>query len=633
MPTSFALARRGSLVAALGLVLLQNPVPHPLYTPRSIAAAYRKGTRSPDGRPGPKYWQNHGRYAMTITAAPPDRTVRGSEQITYWNESPNPLSTLVFKFFLDNHRPGAPRNSGASDAYLSSGVQVDAFGVNGQTRPWTDDPGAYTVRRVHLPAMLAPHDSVRLSFDWHYEISRESHREGMIDSTTYFLAYFYPRVAVYDDTDGWDTMDFTEEQEFYSDFNDYDVTVRVPANYLVWGTGTLLNPSEVLLPEYANRLQASLGSDQTIQVATAAELAAKTVTQPAAGQRLALHRAERAGRELCLERPLRLGRRQRGGGRRHPAAGVGAGRLQRQVQRFPPDGGLRSPRAGLAVAPVAGGAVSVREDHGGPGVRGDGIPDDGQRRELSGHHLLTVRGGARDRPHLVPVLHRHQRDPLRLHGRGLGHHVRIPDRAGRPRRRPGGQLLQAVPGERLEPGSLPGEDLPIITPGDLLKGAGLGNNEYGKPALGYLASKELLGDSLFRTGLHAFIERWHGKHPIPWDFFNTMNDATGRNLNWFWENWFFSNNYIDLAVDPPVKAKTGFTVAVRNVGGMAAPFDLVIRYADSTTTRTHYSPAVWQANPRATRLTVRTKQAIGSVTVDGGIWVDADGTNNTWAKR
>ena len=62
----------------------------------------------------------------------------------------------------------------------------------------------------------------------------------MIDSTTYYLAYFYPRVAVYDDYNGWDTMDFTDAQEFYSDFNDYDVTVTVPANYVVWGTGTLL---------------------------------------------------------------------------------------------------------------------------------------------------------------------------------------------------------------------------------------------------------------------------------------------------------------------------------------------------------------------------------------------------------
>ena len=73
-------------------------------------------------------------------------------------------------------------------------------------------------------------------------ISRESGREGMIDSTTFFLAYFYPRVAVYDDYNGWDTMDFTDAQEFYSDFNDYDVTVHAPANYVVWGTGTLLNP-------------------------------------------------------------------------------------------------------------------------------------------------------------------------------------------------------------------------------------------------------------------------------------------------------------------------------------------------------------------------------------------------------
>ena len=78
----------------------------------------------------------------------------------------------------------------------------------------------------------------------------------MIDSTTYYLAYFYPRVAVYDDYDGWDTMDFTDQQEFYSDFNDYDVTVRVPARLLVWGTGTLQNPEEVLQPEYLRRYRA-----------------------------------------------------------------------------------------------------------------------------------------------------------------------------------------------------------------------------------------------------------------------------------------------------------------------------------------------------------------------------------------
>jgi len=241
IPSYVFIRRTPMLAAALGVALLQTPAPSALYTPRSVALAYKHGTRSPDGKPGPRYWQNHGRYAITVTAAPPDRTVRGSEQITYWNESPDTLGSVMLKILMNNHRPGAPRNGGASDGWLTSGTHIDALTINGQPTPWSDTPGGFTVQRLRLPAALLPRDSVRLGFDWHYEISRESHREGMIDSTTYFLAYFYPRVAVYDDTEGWDTMDFTEEQEFYSDFNDYDVTVRAPANYLVWGTGTLVN--------------------------------------------------------------------------------------------------------------------------------------------------------------------------------------------------------------------------------------------------------------------------------------------------------------------------------------------------------------------------------------------------------
>ncbi len=94
----------------------------------------------------------------------------------------------------------------------------------------------------------------------------------------------------------------------------------------------------------------------------------------------------------------------------------------------------------------------------------------------------------------------------------------------------------------------PLEDLPIITPEDVLKGAAYGNNAYGKASLGYLAVKDLLGDAMFRKCLQAFIARWHGKHPIPWDFFNTFNDVSAENLNWFWRDWYFSNDYIDLAV-------------------------------------------------------------------------------------
>src|SRR5437899_1010239 len=81
-----------------------------------------------------------------------------------------------------------------------------------------------------LPAPLLPHDSVRLGVDWHYDVSKESGREGAIDSMTFFLAYAYPRVSVYDDVNGWDLASFDDRLEFYSDFNDYDVSVKVPAN-------------------------------------------------------------------------------------------------------------------------------------------------------------------------------------------------------------------------------------------------------------------------------------------------------------------------------------------------------------------------------------------------------------------
>jgi hypothetical protein len=183
------------------------------------------------------------------------------------------------KLFINIHRPGAPRDGGAPDDYLTPGVHIDAFSVNGTATAWRDDPRYFTWQPIMLATPLAPRDSARLSVDWHYEVSKEAGREGMLDSTTYYLAYFYPRVAVYDDYDGWDTMNFTDAQEFYSDFNDYDVTVRVPANYIVWGTGTLANSPELLQLGVLQRFQSSFTSDTTIHIATKADLAAKAVTR------------------------------------------------------------------------------------------------------------------------------------------------------------------------------------------------------------------------------------------------------------------------------------------------------------------------------------------------------------------
>ena len=107
-------------------------------------------TRCNDGYPGKKYWQNTGRYAITVTALPPDRNIKGSEKITYINNSPDTLHVLVFKFIQNIHKPGAPRLGTAQTDYLTDGVHVDAFTVNGESKKWNDNEFSPTVQFIRL---------------------------------------------------------------------------------------------------------------------------------------------------------------------------------------------------------------------------------------------------------------------------------------------------------------------------------------------------------------------------------------------------------------------------------------------------------------------------------------------------
>ncbi len=164
----------------------------------------------------------------------------------------------------------------------------------------------------------------------------------------------------------------------------------------------------------------------------------------------------------------------------------------------------------------------------------------------------------------------------------------------------------------------------------MLKGAAYGNNAYGKAALGYLAAKDLLGDAEFRKCLHAFMDRWHGKHPIPWDFFNTFNDVAARDLNWFWNSWYFTNGYIDMGVESVTRNSAGYSVVINNIGGMPAPVDVRVRYSDGSTDVRHQTPAIWESDQRRATVAVATRKTLQSLQLDGGIWLDADSTNNRW---
>src|SRR5699024_5065198 len=170
------------------------------------------------------------------------------------------------------------------------------------------------------------------------------------------------------------------------------------------------------------------------------------------------------------------------------------------------------------------------------------------------------------------------------------------------------------------------QELPIIIPGNVLGGRGLGTNEYGKPSLAYLALRDMLGHDNFRRIIQGYIHRWHGKHPMPWDFFFTVNDLSDKNLNWFWNSWFFDFGYLDVAVRDVKLNDNKADIMVKNIGGLAIPFDVVVFYADGSKTRHHKTAIIWKNHPEQTMISVNVKsdKKIDKISLDTGLFVDSD---------
>lgn len=604
-----------------------------LYQPRNIKQAYKKGTRSPDGTPGKNYWQNTGDYTINITATPPDRTIRGSEQITYFNNSPDSLKTLVIDLFQNNHKPTAPRNSGTSPDYLTPGVHIDSLAINGQRHLWKGGRRAATWSPLQLPDPLAPGDSVQLSIGWHYKVSKRPGREGQIDSTTYYLAYFYPRVAVYDDYQGWDTIEFTGRQEFYSDFNDYTVHLTVPKNFIVWGTGTLENPQKVLQQDALNRFQRSKSSDKTIQIGSYKQVMSGEITAqndrntwtfrsgniPDVAFGLSDHYDWDAASVLVDDQTNRRASVQAAyndtSADFHQMVQYARNALDFYSHQWPE---------------VAYPYPKTTEFQGGAGMEYPMMVNDASysdprfARFVAEHEIAHT---------YFPFYMGIDESRYAFMDEGwattLEYLIGIHDVG----KESATKLFKRFRVNRWIHNPSPLSDLPIITPADMLTDPAYGDNAYGKAALGYLAMKDLLGDTLFKKCLHTYMDRWHGKHPSPWDFFYSFNDASGRDLNWFWKSWYFDNSYIDLAIKNVEKAGNEYSVTLQNIGGMPAPVNLDISYKDGSSDVRHQTPDIWKENLDQTTVTVKTDKDIQSIELDGGIWMDADTSNNKWTGK
>jgi len=611
-----------SILFSVGFIALNAQT---LTMPPEIAQAYAKGTRQLNGKPGKNYWENHGRYNISVSMAPPNKIVTGVEQITYFNNSPDTLRSLNMKLIVNVHR--APGRGGAA-GNPALGITVDNITVNGTKATWDNDAATTTNYMMGLASPLMPHDSVKMNINWHYQIANGRGRDGAIDSTTYYLAYFYPRVSVYDDYKGWDTQPHTGNLEFYNDFNDYTLNVTVPKNYIVWATGTLRNPTQVLQPDVVKKLQASMTSDSTIHMATPQDLANKTITTQNETNTwtwtstnitdvacaVSNHYDWDAASVLVDDKAHRRVAVQ--------AAFADASDDFHHYVQFARNSldWFSHNLPGVPYPFPKTTSVQGFADMEYPMMVNDSHEDDLVFAQLVQDHEIAHT--------YFPFYMGTNESRYAFMDEGWATTFELLIGTAERGKKAADNFYQQFRVIRWSHGAHDKEQ-PIITPSpDVTFGAG--NNAYGKPSLSYLALKDMLGEDLFKKALHTYMSNWNSKHPIPWDYFNSMSSGSGKDLNWFFNNWFFTPSYIDLSLDKVEKSGNGYNLSVSNIGGFAVPFDANVTYADGTTETFHQTPIVWEKDQKSTSVKIKTAKEVKSITLDGGIFMDANEKNNTW---
>jgi hypothetical protein len=614
-------------LAVLALLFSITSQAQELYMPRNIKMAYDKGTRALDGRPGKKYWQNKGKYDMTLTVTPNDKAVKGTETIAYTNNSPDTLHQLAIRFVNNIHKPESPRAHEVGSDFLTTGLSISSFMINGQTYA-IDAKYWGTAEGVQLKTPIKPGETANLKIGWSYPLSKQSGREGQLDSTTFFVAYSFPRVSVYDDYNGWDLIPHMDKVEFYNDFNDYQFSVKAPKNYVVWATGDLKNADEVLQPKFAERLKKSYTSDEVTAIANAGEMAKGEVTKQNAWNTwkfsaehitdvtfaLSNHYIWDAGSVIVDPKTKRRSSVQSAYDAKATDFTHGVEWAKLALSWFSANWpGVPYPFSKMTV-------VQGFADMEYPMMVNDTSTPDMEFSQFVMNHEIA---------HTYFPFYMGINETLYAHmdegwATTLEYLISC-DQLGKEKAAENYKHFRV---QRWIGSTAAENAFPVITPAT----SGSGNNNYVKPSLAYLGLKDMLGDEPFKKYMHAYMERWNGKHPIPWDFFYTMNDVSKQDLNWYWNNWFFSNNYIDLAIDKVSIKGTDYMVALNNPGGFAIPFDVKITYADGTKQVIHQTPIVWKANQKAVAVQFNGKKVVSSIIIDGGIYMDATPADNDWKK-
>ncbi len=176
-------------------------------------------------------------------------------------------------------------------------------------------------------------------------------------------------------------------------------------------------------------------------------------------------------------------------------------------------------------------------------------------------------------------------------------------------------------------------DLPIVTLTTQESGSSMFWNSYPKPAMGYLYVKDLLGDDLFFKALHNYIRNWNGKHPVPQDFFNSINTGSGKDLNWFWKRWFYDDGIPDLAISKVTNSGSRKIITVGAKGSKPLPIDLTITFKDGSEQKIHRTVSVWEKGNPVVQIPFTTTKVIRKIVLGSAHVPDSNPADNEWLAR
>ncbi len=598
--------------------------------PKEIKKAYLNGTRSVNGMPGVNYWQNYADYKINATLIADKSKIKGYEEVVYHNESPDTLTFLVLRMYQNFYQKGNVRSWKIDPSDVTDGIDYKNLKVTdkGGKDIFKSASSTATNLIVKLSDALLPGDSIILEMDWSFHIPQKSwNRMGNYGKNNFMIGYWYPQIAVYDDIDGWDRTEFNGVTEFYNDFNNYDVNITVPAGFMVWATGMLQNGEALYKKKIKNKIDKAWQSDEITTLFTADDcrnkkvlksytksttwhFVAQYVTDFTFGANKAVNWQ---GSSLVVD--TITGRRT-------------------FVDVVYPDSMITFPKAAEWCRWSVNYMSKVL-----PGV------------PFPYPHMTSWSNGRRTGGMESPMM-ANDGDPKSVpSAQGLFFHEishsYFPFYMGTNERKyawmdegwaayftdgimeamaPGYNYFQRLTSTFERMSGTEKEVTPMTLSYLISDWQTYHSQAYNRSSMAYAFLRDLLGDSLFVRGLHTYMKHWHGRHPVPYDFFASMEAGTGQSLQWYFKPWFFDKYYADLGIK---KVTLNNKIVVQNYGGLPLPVKITCYYADGSHDDIYRTAVVWKQGEDAVVVEANPNKKIDHVVLGDDKIPDINEENNS----